>query len=52
MATTSQEVIHLLTSALAAEGSLNILDLEGLGSELWAGRDASEHVARERDTWD
>ncbi len=33
-------------------GKHRILDLEGLGKEIWVGVDADEYVAEERDSWD
>ena len=48
----AQEVTHLLSNALEASRPLSILDLQGLGKELWEGLDAAEHVRRERTSWD
>lgn len=48
----AQEVTHLLEKALAEPKPLSILDLEGLGEELWRDEDATAHVAEERDAWD
>ncbi len=48
----AQEVTHILSETLDGARKLSILELEGLGRELWAGRDAAEHVASERDSWD
>ena len=47
----AQEVTHLLSDALETK-PLSILDLKGLGKEHWKGIDASEHVERERASWD
>ena len=30
----------------------SILELEGLGAEIWKGTDPDEYVAKERDSWD
>ncbi len=30
----------------------NIIELEGLGAEIWNGMDAQEYVRRERESWD
>ena len=30
----------------------SIMELEGLGKEIWAGIDAQDYVSRERDSWD
>jgi plasmid stability protein len=48
----AQEVIHLLQSALEPGESRSILELRGLGKELWDGIDASQHVEGERKAWD
>jgi plasmid stability protein len=48
----AQEVTHLLERALEKPEPLSILELEGLGEELWRDEDITEHVARERDSWD
>jgi plasmid stability protein len=48
----AQEVTQLLSRVLDAPEPLSILDLQGLGKELWAGVDAAEHVRRERSSWD
>jgi plasmid stability protein len=48
----AQEVTHLLTEALEAPKPLSILELQGLGKDLWQEVDAAEHVQRERAAWD
>ena len=48
----AQEVVHLLSAALETPKPLSILELKGLGKELWEGIDASEHIERERASWD
>lgn len=48
----AQEVTHLLSEALEASKPLSILELQGLGKELWKGTDATAHVKRERASWD
>jgi plasmid stability protein len=48
----AQEVTYLLERALEEPEPLSILELEGLGRELWAGEDAAAHVERERGSWD
>lgn len=48
----AQEVTHILSKALARQEPLSILELEGLGKELWAGIDAKRHVEEERASWD
>lgn len=43
-----------LHAARAANGGKprSILELEGLGKELWEGIDPDKYVAEERDSWD
>jgi plasmid stability protein len=48
----AQEVTHILAQTLHAAPPRSILELEGLGREVWAGVDAAAHVAAERDAWD
>lgn len=48
----AQEVTHLLTEALRRQEPLSILELQGLGKELWSGIDAIRHVEDERASWD
>jgi plasmid stability protein len=48
----AQEVTHILSEVLNRDQRLSILDLQGLGKELWTGIDAAQHVADERDSWD
>ena len=48
----AQEVTHLLSEALETSKPLSILELKGLGKELWQGVEASEHIKRERASWD
>jgi plasmid stability protein len=47
----SQEVTILLTHALEPPAARSILELRGLGKELWRGLDAATHVADERAGW-
>jgi plasmid stability protein len=47
----AQEATHLLADALETRAPLSILELEGLGKELWQGTDAAAHVERERQSW-
>jgi len=48
----AQEVTHILSAALEEPESLSILELQGLGKEVWAEVDAAEHVEAERRSWD
>jgi plasmid stability protein len=47
----AQEVTVLLAQALERTDPLSILELRGLGKELWVGVDAGSHVANERSGW-
>jgi plasmid stability protein len=47
-----QEVIHILSQATEAAAPFSILDLQGLGKEVWSKVDASKHVNKERREWD
>ena len=47
----AQELTQILEEVLRAPQS-SILDLQGLGKELWAGIDPAAHVDAERDAWD
>jgi hypothetical protein len=48
----AQEVIHPPTCAVESPAPGSILDLRGLGKELWRDVDATAHVDRERRSWD
>jgi plasmid stability protein len=48
----SQEVIHLLSRSLEEPTPRSILELRGLGKDLWKGVDPAEHVEAERRSWD
>jgi plasmid stability protein len=48
----AQGVTHILSEVLGEDQPLSILELQGLGKELWSGIDAARHMADERDSWD
>jgi plasmid stability protein len=48
----AQEVIHILSQVTEDASSFSILDLQGLGKEVWSKVDASKHVSKERRGWD
>ncbi len=48
----AQQVTWLLGKALNPPKPLSILDLKGLGKECWQEVGATEHVAKERASWD
>jgi hypothetical protein len=48
-------VLELLSHAVGqgeAEARVSLLELEGLGREIWEGVDVEAYVAAERDSWD
>ena len=47
----AQEVKVLLTEALDPTSPLSVLQLQGLGKEIWRDIDAEAHVAQERAAW-
>lgn len=48
----AQEVTYLLSAALDTPPPLSIMELQGLGKDLWQGVDAVAHVEIERKSWD
>lgn len=48
----AQQVIHLLEESAGNPKPHSILELRGLGKELWNGIDPVKHVRAERDSWD
>ncbi len=48
----SQEVIHILGDAVEQAPPLSILDLKGLGKEIWSDLDPVSHVETERNSWE
>lgn len=48
----AQQVTHMIEQALSETEPESILELRGLGKEIWREVDAAEHVAHERDAWD
>ena len=48
----SGEVVHLLSTAVEPPELGSILDLRGLGKEIWDGVEATSHVDKERRSWD
>lgn len=48
----AQQVTHIIEQALSEAERESILELRGLGSEIWGEVVAAEHVAHERDAWD
>lgn len=48
----AQEVTKLLRDALESPRRLSILDLKGLGKDYWKKIDPTQHVRKERASWD
>jgi plasmid stability protein len=48
----AQEVIHILSAATENATPLSILELQGLGKNIWKKVGAGKHVNRERRKWD
>ena len=48
----AQEATHLLATALEAPEVLSILDLRGLGKEIWRTVEPAAHIESERASWD
>jgi len=46
------DVAEYLRRGGGKHGKRSILELEGLGKEIWEGIDAQEYVDRERSSWD
>jgi len=41
----------LMANTEASGGSASVLELQGLGAEIWQGIDAREYVNQERSSW-
>lgn len=48
----SQEVTRILATAVEEQEELSLLDLQGLGKDLWKGIDAAKYVSELRDEWE
>lgn len=48
----AQEVVHILSQVTEQSRSLSILELQGLGKEVWRRVDAARYVNKERRQWD
>ncbi len=46
------EVVQLLDRAVADAEPRSILELRGLGKEMWREVDVAEYIRGERDSWD
>lgn len=47
-----QELVEIIKHQSPERGKHSILELQGLGAEIWAGIDAQEYVRQEREAWD
>lgn len=47
-----EELAGMVKQQLAERKKRNILELEGLGAEIWEGLDAREYVRKERASWE
>jgi plasmid stability protein len=48
----SQEVLRILEQATGPSETQSILELRGLGKDVWKGIDPAAHVDEERRAWD
>jgi plasmid stability protein len=48
----SQEVLRILEDATRPVETLSILELGGLGKEIWKGIDPAAYIDEERRSWD
>ena len=46
------EVTQILYEALGVQERTSILELRGLGKDLWEGIDPAEYIEQERASWD
>ncbi len=46
-----EELTAIVNHRTTPKQSRSIMELEGLGKEIWQGVDAQEYVDRERDSW-
>jgi hypothetical protein len=45
------ELTALLRHAVVPQPRCSVMELQGLGKEIWQGIDAQEYVNQERDSW-
>ncbi len=46
-----EELASIVSHRKTATSKRSILDLEGLGKDIWQGIDAQEYIDRERQSW-
>ncbi len=42
----------LIQTIISFKGKYSVMELEGLGADIWKGIDAQEYVNEERGSWD
>jgi dihydroneopterin aldolase len=47
-----EDLMELLKRQMASKPSHSILELEGLGKEIWEGIDVDQYLEEERNSWD
>ena len=47
-----EDLLTILRRQVEQKPLHSILELEGLGKEIWEGVDVQEYINRERDSWD
>ena len=47
-----EDLAGLIRQQMPPKRKHSILELEGLGQEIWKGIDAQEYINQERDSWD
>lgn len=47
-----EDLARLIRQQGSPKRKHSILELEGLGQEIWKGIDAQEYINQERDSWD
>jgi plasmid stability protein len=48
----TQEVLEILNQALSESPHLSIMNLQGLGKDIWRGIDSDQYVEAKRRAWD
>jgi hypothetical protein len=46
-----EDIVAIVRRRMISIPRRSIMELEGLGKEIWQGVDAQEYVDRERDSW-
>ncbi len=48
----AQEVVQILDQALTEPPRLSIMNLQGLGKDIWRNNDSDRYIKAERRSWD